>query len=238
MEEVKFVDSGARDFESYFSGAGVFQRPLIPSHVDQVVQHLLDFHQKGRQPYLNVLTIARWQGQYHLVDGQHRHEALKRVYQEHGLTFAVPIYFRTVRDQSELFEMFRIYNLALPVAGAYLAPTTPTLSREVLVRLEEGLQGWPLFSLTNTKRPYLLIREFIARLGGSKLGQQVTTIEQIETKLRAMNTLLATLVLESAFLRKYEISSTMLKKAQEQGILLGLLKNYSWMDDEALLARC
>lgn len=235
-ETVHFVSSGAREFEGFFSGAGVFQRPLIPSHVEQVVEHLLDFHRKGRQPYLNVLTVARLHGQYHLVDGQHRHEALKQVYQRYGITFSVPIYFRTVQDQSELFEMFRIYNLALPVAGAYLVPPTG-IPREVLLHLEEALQRWPLFSTTCTNRPYICIREFIARLGASKLGQQVTTLEELERKLRAANEHLRVLVLDPVFQRKYDITPPMLRKAQQQQIFLGLIRHNAWMDDESFLAR-
>lgn len=89
-----------------------FQRALNPGRVEELVKHYaLQKRLHGCILPLNVLIIARLRGDFFIVDGQHRREAILRM-QEPPLILVQTI---EVESEKTLFDLFRMANDTCPV---------------------------------------------------------------------------------------------------------------------------
>ena len=94
------------------------QRIIDLNKVQDIIECQLEFHRKNGYFNFNAsgpINIHIWDGKYLLVDGQHRLEALERLYNNHSHNISFYINFVKINSQQELEFNYNMINKNTPL---------------------------------------------------------------------------------------------------------------------------
>jgi len=93
------------------------QRELMEDHVDEIVRFQQQYYEKnGFYVFPNCLQFCSLKGQMYCIDGQHRYNAIKKLYSNDRLfDWTIDIEITECASQNEMIELFRIINMNKPV---------------------------------------------------------------------------------------------------------------------------
>lgn len=93
------------------------QRDLMKDHVSEIVKFQRDYLQKnGSYIFPNCLQFCRLKGELFCIDGQHRYESIKNLYNDDKLyDWTIDIEITECINETEMIDMFKIINLNKPI---------------------------------------------------------------------------------------------------------------------------
>lgn len=200
------------------------QRIIEKRKVREIVQYQLDHIKKNKVPnFLGVLNIhhVSTENDYYLVDGQHRFNAIKELYNRYSHDLEVVVEIVKVKDREKLVENYNLINKNTPL------PELPqninrTIPEETTLHFQEKYPHvWS--DKTSAKRPNVLFNSFQETLGyvTQKLQDEVDSSVKLIHEVEKLNEEL------SLWDRKEfkGVSDNMYQKAKQARFFLGLLSS-------------
>jgi translation initiation factor 1 (eIF-1/SUI1) len=87
------------------------QRDLNRNLVDNIVKSQLEYYKKYKEfTFPGVLVIVNFDDKYYLIDGQHRFESLKILYDKHAHNVRIAIQIYTCNDEKQIDELYAMLN--------------------------------------------------------------------------------------------------------------------------------
>lgn len=114
------------------------QRTLDPERVQELVDYQRNYYKKyDKYNFHGTLTIALLRGQFVLLDGQHRFEALKILAKTSTIIADMPIWveFNLTRSEEEIFKIFQTINKSISVPDTFINPNN--LIKAVCERIKD-----------------------------------------------------------------------------------------------------
>lgn len=199
------------------------QRDIIPEHVEEIRSYIQRMHEKGKEPILSTLDIAKWGTKYFLCDGQHRFVALQQFFRQ---GFKIPIHcmIYEVNSQEEIADIFLTKNQNCPLPS-YL--TQEQSSKQSSLGLKE-LQAYlvsrytVVFKHSKTSRPYIYINDFMDQFAELIKEKEISSfVSYFEELNQACYLRLKDLNRRPEEKRKLGISDRMMNFWDEHGIYVG-----------------
>ena len=200
------------------------QRIVEPLKVEEIIQYQLDFYKKHNHfnfmasgPICNIHYL---EDNYFLIDGQHRFEALKDLYNNKGHNISVCVLFVKVESIEELNDNYFMINnnTSLPDFTSYFS-----INKKIPEQVAQEIQTeyrtvWS--QKPRAYRPNLYFNYFQDSLAFicEKLPT-ITTADDLKNKIYEYNKILAARPKD-----KFKVSDKIYNKARESGLYLGLLK--------------
>jgi len=154
------------------------QRDLMEDHVFEIVKFQREYKNKnGSYIFPNCLQLCRLKNDLFCIDGQHRFEAIKNLYNDDKLfDWKIDIEITECQNETEMIDMFQIINLNKPIPeflktaneitidlindiksyirknySSYVKPTTkpqrPNINLDVFI--DEMIKKYPLTNFNN-----------------------------------------------------------------------------------------
>ena len=208
------------------------QRPLISTVVNEMIEHGKQRINSGKLPIFGTIDVAVFQtpmgSVQYVVDGQHRYEALKHLYNIGYTQIPVYIMYYICNNYDEVREVFRVRNLNVVVPDYIMNSSDRiTLMNEISSYLR---QCSPIFC-DKTNRPNIYVSDFMNKLHDSIWMRSIHNLEDFKTKITTTNFNLRLKLDNIDFKRSQTISTQMELKWNTSGIWLGVDKYYSWMNE-------
>lgn len=107
-----------------------FQRELDEDRLKQFYEIIVEHNEKQLRddpvPCLHALSIGEYDGQFHIIDGQHRFRALEQFYNDHNgsVQFNIVYFLRRILNQSALlgYFMYRLFAYCYAPVLDFLMP--------------------------------------------------------------------------------------------------------------------
>ena len=139
------------------------QRIVDSEKVKDIIRFQLDFHRDNG--YFNFsasgpINIHIWDDQHFLIDGQHRLEALGKLYQSHSHDIKSYVNFVTVTSQEELEFNYKMINMNTPLPDF---SEFPLLNKKIpeTVAVAFQLKYPDIWSkTTRARRPHIFFNHF------------------------------------------------------------------------------
>lgn len=156
------------------------QRELMEDHVQEIVRFQQQYFEKnGFYVFPNCLQFCNWKGQMYCIDGQHRYDALKKLYNNDRLfDWTIDIEITECANESEMIELFRIINMNKPV------PEFLKTANETTIDLINGIRsyikrvyGCYVKSSTKPQRPNINLDVFLDEMIKKYPLSQFKTLE-------------------------------------------------------------
>jgi hypothetical protein len=206
-----------------------FQRPVIKSHVDILVNHAIQRKLVGKLPVFGIIDVAIYNKngteEYFIIDGQHRMEAFKILANIHNYIIDVNIMVYSCYDENEAYQIFQFKNMGNVMGTHYINGTVSSLDREI----ETYLSTLPLFKATSTRRPYTCISNFIEAYKQSPCNKTITTLDQFKLFIFNFNNILQQSLCNPQNRHSFDLKDSMYSEMQKHGNYLGADLRFSWM---------
>lgn len=210
-----------------------YQRIIDVNKVKDIVDYQLNHIKKhGYHNFLGTINIHYLipKKEFYLVDGQHRYEAIKRLYNNHSQDISCYVEFVHVHDSEKLRENFNLLNKNTPLPELDFMLDKDAVEKTAL----HYQQLYPnLWSKTNrAKRPQIYFNYFQEAVGyianELTIDNYNTLIEIIDKKNNDISKWNFSVYKDSAHARDFkDIKEHMYKNAQNQGFYLGLFSHIS-----------
>jgi hypothetical protein len=209
-----------------------FQRIIDKQKVKDIVKMQLDFNKKNN--FFNFtasgpINIHKWNDQYFLIDGQHRMEALEKLYNDHSHQIKFYIILVTVNSQEELefnYDMIN-KNTELPDFSCFQSVDKTVPEYVASIYQEKYPDMWSKNS--RSRRPHLFFNYFQESLAFICEKVKITSSKKLEKIINEYNEKLSEWN-KSVF----NSSDSMYEKAHNSGLYLGLFSHeneeygYEW----------
>ena len=209
------------------------QRPLISTVVDEMVEHAKTEILSQKLPIFGTIDVAIYKNQFgmifYLVDGQHRYEALKKLYSIGYTQIPVHTMNYICNDYDDVRKIFRIRNLNVVVPEYIMTSSSRT---SLLNNISMFLRTFSSIFCEKKNRPYIYLPDFMNKLSDSRWIRSIHDIEDFKKKIASVNINLRTRLDNIDFKRSQTISPQMELHWNSNQIYLGVDKYYSWMGDE------
>ena len=203
------------------------QRIKDSNKIDDIINYQLNyFKERGIFNYLGTINIHFCDETklYYLVDGQHRFESLKKMYNEMGHNIDIFVEIVCVKTYEELKSNYNIINKNTPL------PDFPeSIDKLIPEKAAEYFKlKYPTIWSKNSRsrRPHLYFNFFQEALGIitdklelNDVNKLINIIEEYNQKLKNWNI--------SEFPNSKDINESMKKKCEETNFYLGLFKHVS-----------
>ena len=209
------------------------QRDIIPSHVQDMRNHIQEYAKLGKEPIFSSVDIVVLDSKYYIVDGQHRISAIRKEYEENKLLVPIHSLLYIVENEEELEKIFRIKNSNIPIPEFILC--VKEHKKELLKSISSFLvKTYPeIFKTDKHTRPYINLNVFIEHFRQSKIFVYIETLEQFKDVFQMMNqqcyTKISTMIEKSK--KKYGISERMLKFWTESSVYIGYSKDFDFLEE-------
>jgi len=176
---------------------------------------------------------------YHLIDGNHRLSAFKRIYEETKIDVEVLVHIYSATDDADMYRVVKIINNTRP----FEMPETPQLCEIIRQVVDEmALRYVRYFSNSErTKRPHVFVGEFSNKLVKYYTSQPVhvtLTKEVILEELELLNTIyrnqFRTAQLLETLRARYKDDGDKVRKWVKEGVnvfFIGFFKGLDCLDD-------
>lgn len=200
------------------------QRILEKRKVKEIVQYQLNHIKKHKVPnFLGVLNIhhVSEEGEYYLVDGQHRLSAIKELYNRYSHDLEVAVEIVKVKDRGELVENYNLINKNTPLPEFPL-DINRSIPEETAIHFQEKYPDvWS--DKSRAKRPKVLFNSFQETLGyvTKQLQDEIDSSVKLIHEVEKLND-------ELALWDRKEfkgVSDNMYQKAKQARFFLGLLSS-------------
>jgi hypothetical protein len=210
------------------------QRDLDPHRIGPIKDYIKSKLNEGKTVILGALILAEYNGIIYLIDGQHRHKAIKELYEESKISVCICAVKYKLSDKSDLIDMFKTVNNGVPVPQ-FLLHDPESEGTEKLKRIMQILNIRKGFDSKFKNRPNVNINDFMEELHKFKLIQLCVSVNDVLKSITYIEDIIKNWIKDSKYVKRNHISDTMLRKCVEWDNYLGLDKNYVYMNDEGVL---
>jgi hypothetical protein len=92
------------------------QRDLMEDHVSDIITFQNEYKNKnGSYIFPNCLQFCKLNNDIYCIDGQHRYQAIKNLYNNNIFDWRIDIEITECQNELEMIEMFKIINLNKPI---------------------------------------------------------------------------------------------------------------------------
>jgi hypothetical protein len=223
-----------RRFSSYAELAGrinipSMQRSRMDSHVRDMEQHIIERTSRGLDPIFGSIDLAVHNGQYYVIDGQHRLAALERQFSNHHRVLPILCIMYNIRSKEDMIEVFSVRNKGIPVPDFITNPQDD--KTDLLKKIQEYVEKISGFDYRQKKRPYINIPDFMDGLRGSKLFSLIDDELDFRDIFNAINDANYEKSTNPNMRKSYVISEHMIKLCTEWCTWIGIDKNMPWFED-------
>jgi 5-methylcytosine-specific restriction endonuclease McrA len=207
------------------------QRIIINNKVNDIIKYQLEYIKKHNyHNFIGTINIHYLspKDEYYLVDGQHRLEAIKILYNKYAHNYDYNIEFITVGSKEQLRENFNILNQNTPL------PEFPT---DIDKSIPEQTANYFQYTYPNVwneklraQRPKIHFNHFQEALGIIVKELKIKTKEELIKLMEEKNKELS--------LRDYNVSDKMLNEAKSNKFYFGLFLHtsnnefqYQWVNE-------
>ena len=205
------------------------QRSLIESHVRDMESHIMDRASRQLGPVFGAIDLADLNGNYYVIDGQHRLAAIESQYSRFNKVIPIIAVIYHVQNKEEMIEIFTTRNKGIPVPDFITNP--PDDKTPVLKKIQAYIETLPGFDYRQKKRPYVNITDFMTNLRGSKMLSLIESEQQFRDVFVSINESNYTRCNNPNMRKSYGISEHMVKLCTSWNIWIGVDKNMPWFDD-------
>jgi len=215
------------------------QRIKDNNKVDDIVNYQLDYYKKHNSwNYLGMINLHYCSDNdiYYIMDGQHRYESLKILYNNHSHDIEILIEVITVETYSDIKSNYELINKNTPL---------PDLPEHIDKSIPENIARFfnDKYSQMNSQkpranRPNIYFNHFQEAVGSlsDKLSDYIKTEEEMKTQIISYNDKLSKRTRDT-FPDFKRITDRMWDKCNKSGLYLGLYKYtadeycYKWVKD-------
>ena len=205
------------------------QRSLIEKHVRDMENHIFDRASRHLSPIFGAIDLADLNGNYYVIDGQHRLAAIESQYSKFNKVIPIIAVIYHVQSKEEMIEIFTTRNKGIPVPDFITNPSDDKTL--VLKKIQAYIETLPGFDYRQKKRPYVNITEFMTNLRGSKMLSLIENEQQFRDIFVWINDSNYTRCMNPNMRKSYGISEHMVKLCTSWNIWIGVDKNMPWFDD-------
>lgn len=213
------------------------QRIVDKKKVEEIVKYQLDYIRKNRyHNFLGTLNIQylRPSNSYYLIDGQHRYEAMKKLFHDFSHDYEYYIEKVDIEDEKQLKENYELINKNTPLPELEANFNKNIVEKTCNYFQETYPQIWSKTS--RARRPLIFFNYFQESLAFIQV--------HLRDKITNPGDLIDIIELKNQELSKWEtenfpsINDRMLSKAHEYNFFLGLYQHisneeygYEWVKD-------
>lgn len=215
-----------------------FQRPIYESHIEKIYKKALEYLQNNIEPLLPLMCIGWypvsnngiWIYKYHIIDGQHRYYAYRKLAND-GYLF--PITFQKIicGNEIEAYEQYCLYNTRIEhtISDLQRNDSISLLDTEIRKLLTTKYNDY--FSHESCKRPRIRLNDFLNRFENSNDKSSILNINDFSNYLNLKNEEIKYKINFSPnLLVIWKVTESIRKKSEEMNFYLGLDSNLSWID--------
>jgi len=165
------------------------QRDPNMNLVDSIVKSQLEYYKKYKEfTFPGVLVAVNFDNNYYLIDGQHRFESLKNLYNNHAHDVKVAIQTYKCNNKNQINELYGMLNNINPnncmVTDGKLDPDGLKL-KQIKTLLKEKY-GYKIWVDKDTNRPYVSTIKLDSELRNAAFFNNKTS-NQIITAIEEKN---------------------------------------------------
>lgn len=209
-----------------------FQRALDEESVYHIMTYITESILRGKCVALGALDLCRIENlnKLFLIDGQHRYMAIKKLYETKNMNIPINTIIYTVKDFSEMKDLFRIRNLGSKVPFYYLESKINE-DLDLLKRMESFLMGIPILKAGTVNRPYASRTAFVAALKDSRYFKEnvIQDVGDFENLIIILNNQCREDVEDTKIVKKLAISERMLSTWKACDWFLAYDHNFSYL---------
>lgn len=197
------------------------QRIIDKIKVNNIVLYQLNYlKDNGTMNFLGVINLHKYVNQYYLVDGHHRYQACKKLYNEHSHNVSIVVEIVDVKTKEELKDNYTLINknTPLPEFPDDIDKNIPELSAKYFMDKYPDIWSPSM----RCKRPYINFNQFQETLGYlTKKIPAITSSTDLINKVVEYNKTISKWNIKHF----NKVNETMYNKAKENEFYLGLF-NY------------
>ena len=203
------------------------QRIKDDEKINDIMEYQLQYFKKHDSfNFLSTINIhyVEESKQLYLIDGQHRFEAIKEMYNKWGQDINIVIEFINIVTMEELKENYKLINKNTPL---------PEFSEDIDKEIPEKVAIYFKNKYSNmwsknsrARRPHLYFNFFQEALGFLTDKLKITTSIQLQEIIESHNSKLCNWSITN-FPENKTINESMINKCKETGFFLGMFKHTS-----------
>lgn len=204
-----------------------FQRRLDNEVVNEIAIHIKEQRAKNSYPYLGCIEIVEYDGNKYIIDGQHRYEAYRKDWKNNDKPTLITVMIHTVDSYSEMVKIFKLRNTNQEVPR-YIISCCDENERQLMIKIEEYLMSSDGVMKKETKRPYVNILKFMDDLLKENVLAEngIDSFEKFKTFFKVKNRAIRDSCRNERFLKRNKITESMLTKAENFGLYIGLINSF------------
>lgn len=203
------------------------QRIRDDDKVSDIISYQCDFFR--RHQYFNIMGVINIHfcaenTTYYLIDGQHRYEAFKQMYQKMGHDISIAVEYVQVKTMEQVKENYQLINKNTPL------PDFPeNIDKNIPETVAQYFKDkYPNIWSKNTRarRPHLYFNFFQEALGFLTEKLQLKSSDKLQELLESYNSKLSQWNIKQ-FPDHKSLNENIIKKCKELGFYLGMYKHVS-----------
>ena len=207
-------------------------RKIISSHIKNIYKSLEKKFKNNEEIFLGgIIIIAYYDNQFYIIDGQHRIQALKKLYKKNKKKLKYKIRCDVVfcKDEKNLRSMLRIINNVEKTDTLILKTGTKTILYE---KFKEEFDIKIFSKSLNPRTPYINLDLLCRKIVKNNLHKH--NIEYVFQLLKDINDEFTEYTIEELSQindKKIKITDSMISKAKKYKMFLGFDKEYSFVKE-------
>lgn len=205
------------------------QRIIDNIKVMDIVNLQLDFYKKHHFFNFNAagtLNIHQYEGQYLLVDGQHRLAALEKLYDDHGHDIEVYVQQVEVQSKEELEFNYNMLNKNTPLPDFSQFENIKKEIPETVASHFQLLYSKIWSKTSKARRPHIYFNYFQESLAYICDQAKINDIQVLQDLITNYNAKLISWDKEM-IQKRFNVNDNQYNSAKEQGFFLGLISYQS-----------
>ncbi|MEM3858623.1 MAG: DUF262 domain-containing protein [Candidatus Micrarchaeaceae archaeon] len=206
-----------------------YQRGINEDKVEEIYNFLINDTNK----IIGTFTVCKFNGKYHLIDGQHRYKAVKKYMENIGSAFEVNVLYCNVNSEKEIWNTFQNLNKCEPMPSHNIDNNIDKYREYKLLLINNNfpIKNVILGKINRDTRPVLSTDQFVEAI--YKRFEFVST-EKFKDFILKLNDEIKNKIdnNDEIFIKKYKISNSMIDKAKNLNNYIGLI---SHMDYDKLM---
>lgn len=213
--------------QSYLNGKAYiipdFQRQLDTEYVGKLVNSIINWYNLYNEyPPIPVICFCVVDGKYFLIDGQHRLEAIKKLFEDKiYITFDISVY--TVSNMEKCKYYFSNLN-TVKSSYNYFVDVPELEKKSLIVVCNKWLLELGTFKDRPCNRPYIWVENFMSEFIKTKHYNECKTLKDFQDKFWYLNGKLRNEFLEGK-LRYPKLEPKTIETIKNNKIYFSLLKD-------------
>lgn len=216
------------------------QRNLNQDHINAMIEdQKAEYAAKKAYSMVQSITVARFENNHYVLDGQHRIKAYKALEKQgYPVTDNIPIVIYTVQTREEILSYYNLINKNMPIHPLEIGTTWELYDKPILFYLEQTYGAYFKNENSHCVCPHIGLKGLKNQLKARDIGNKlymaeidvktyIANIEKLNTMFKEKRNDIARYQLDTLTMKKIDQCE---KKIPSSPCFLGIWRKYEWLD--------